>query len=355
VGKDQSFVTRWTCLSLMAIRPILASNRSLQDDARLASQRLERRDNAGEEQTRAKKIIEALDKASKCIKALSNELIWWGTLTEERAPDIFRKQESQISSLEQIVIDIEKGGFPMDDWSISSVQNFIGQITHDVIIRQLPGITSDLYDSESEDFSQFVELFRDAPTLLFIFPSRNLKRIRSFAQTLRSIIKRQENADTIKKTIKELQEFGSLPNWSDKPVLRQVWRLQDLSGGGGLGFTVELFFLALKQLLSTSSSKESHSALYRGTFRAITSDCSKYKDSLGTQRLLLDMVVPNCGIIFSFDYPDYIVDEFLSFLGNVFEGQTGTHIDNVVQQLTSLRTDLPHYPLSVKVLKALPS
>jgi hypothetical protein len=44
VGKDQSFVTRWTCLSLMGIRPILGSNQSLQDDASLASQRLERRD-----------------------------------------------------------------------------------------------------------------------------------------------------------------------------------------------------------------------------------------------------------------------------------------------------------------------
>jgi hypothetical protein len=257
--------------------------------------------------------------------------------------------------LEQIVIDIENGGFPMDDSLISSVQTSVDQTTHGVITRQLPGVKSDLDDSESVDFSQFVELFRDAPTLLFIFPSRNLKRIRSFAQTLRNILEGQESVDTIKKTIKDLREFRSLPDWSDRPVLRQVWRLQDLSGGGGLGFTVELFFLALKQLLSTSSSKESHSALYHGTFRAITSDWSKYKDSLGTQRLLLDMVVPHGGIIFGFDYPAYIVDEFLAFLGNVFEGQTGTHIQNVVQQLTGLPTDLPRYALSVKVLKALPS
>jgi hypothetical protein len=72
---------------------------------------------------------------------------------------------------------------------------------------------------------------------------------------------------------------------------RQLWRMQDLRDGSGFGFTVELFFLALQQLLSTSSSPESHSALYMGTFRAITSDWSKYKDSLGTQKILLDIVV----------------------------------------------------------------
>ena len=48
---------------------------------------------------------------------------------------------------------------------------------------------------------------------------------------------------------------------------QQLWRLQDFLDGGGLRFTIELFFLALLQLLSTSPSKESHSALYTGTFR----------------------------------------------------------------------------------------
>jgi hypothetical protein len=115
---------------------------------------------------------------------------------------------------------------------------------------------------------------------------------------------------------------------------RQVWHLQDLSDGGGLGFTIELFFLALRQLLSTSSSKESHSAPYIGTFRTITSDWSKYKHILGTQKLLLDMVAPDRGIISSFDYPAYITDEYLVLLGNILEGETGPHIDDIAQQLT---------------------
>jgi hypothetical protein len=354
VGKEQSFVMRWTCLSLVAIRPVLESNWLLHNDARLASQRLERRDNTGDqEQTPARvdTIIEGLNKALGGLKTLSDALTWGGDQTEERVKEILRDHDSQILELEQI--DIENAAFQLDDWSISSVQRSIDRITHGVITSQLPGVKSDVSDVESVNFGQFVELFRDPHALLFIFPLRNLTRIRFFAQTLRKFIKGENSADTFQKTIKDLREFGSLSNRLDKPVLRQVWRMQDLSGGGGLGFTVELFFLVFKQLLSTSSLKESHSGLYIGTFRAITSDWSKYKISLGTQRLLLNMVAPHHGIIFSFDYPDYIIDEFLAFLGDVLDGQTGSHIDDVVQQLTTFPTYLPRYTLSVKALNAL--
>jgi hypothetical protein len=37
-------------------------------------------------------------------------------------------------------------------------------------------------------------------------------------------------------------------------------------------------------------------------------------------------------------YPDYIVDEFLLLLGNIFEGQTGPHIDSARQQFESLES-----------------
>jgi hypothetical protein len=355
VGKEQTFVMRWTCLSLVAIRPILESNWLLHNDARLASQRLERRDNTGDEEqtpTRVDKIMETLNKALGSLKTLSDALTWGGDQTQERVKEILHDHESQISELEQL--DIENAGFQLDDWSISSVQQSIDRITHGIITRQLPGIKSDVSDTESVDFGQFVELFRDHHALLFIFPLRNLRRIRSFTNTLRNILEGRNDADAFQKMIKNLREFGSLSNQLDKPVLRQVWRLQDLRGGGGLGFTVELFFLAFKQLLSTSPSKESHSGLYIGTFRAITSDWSKYKTSLGTQRLLLNMVAPHHGIIFGFDYPDYIIDEFLAFLGDVLDGQTGPHIDDVARQLTDFPTYLPHHALSVKALNALP-
>ena len=94
---------------------------------------------------------------------------------------------------------------------------------------------------------------------------------------------------------------------------------------------VELFFLTHSQLSSASTSKESHSALYTGTFRAITSHWSKHKDSLETQEVLLDIAMSRLQE-FESHYPAYIVDEFLSLLGDIFEGQTGPHIDQARQQ-----------------------
>ena len=116
---------------------------------------------------------------------------------------------------------------------------------------------------------------------------------------------------------------------------RQLLRLQDLGDGGGLGFTVELFFLAFEQLLSTSSSKESHSALYTGTFRVITSNWSKHKHSHGTQKLLL-YIAWSRRVAFSYNYyPTYIVEEFFSLLGNIFKGQTNTRINEARERVES--------------------
>jgi hypothetical protein len=123
--------------------------------------------------------------------------------------------------------------------------------------------------------------------------------------------------------------------WNANELQRQLWHLQDLHDGCGFAFTVELSFLALKQLLSTSSSKSSHIALYTGTFRALTSDWSKHKNSHGTRRLL-DVALSR-GYDFQHDYPDYIVDEFLELTGKFFKGQKGVHIDEAVQQLDPLK------------------
>lgn len=59
--------------------------------------------------------------------------------------------------------------------------------------------------------------------------------------------------------LKNLGALVHVPAWQGNLLRLQLWRLQDLCDGGELGFTVELFFLALKQLLSTSArSKQSH-------------------------------------------------------------------------------------------------
>jgi hypothetical protein len=120
---------------------------------------------------------------------------------------------------------------------------------------------------------------------------------------------------------------------------RQLWRLQDLSIGGAFGFTLELYFLSLKKILSTFTPppREIHVTFYIGAFRAITSDWERFKDSLGTQQIILnlvcDMAVRDRGMFSNFVYPEYITKELLELLGKMVEGQTNTYIDAALNEL----------------------
>jgi hypothetical protein len=135
---------------------------------------------------------------------------------------------------------------------------------------QFPGVIFDFPDSEDYEFlRQSLQLFRDPLNLRFT----------SCRQSLGTFFAHLECIDNSTDSSRKVQVF-----WPKDLLQRKLWNLQDLRDGGGLGFTVELFFLALKQLLSTSPSQESYSALYIGTFRAITSDRRRYKHSLGTQK-----------------------------------------------------------------------
>jgi hypothetical protein len=329
-GTDELFVTRWTCLSLVAIRPILADNQQVQFWARQTRKWFATADDTGNNDplAAAQKIDKTLEKASDCLFRLYDALRETEDLTEE-VKEILHGHESQISELEQIYIEADRLQW-VDNW-ILSMQSIINLNSHQVTF-QFPGILDDfdLYYQAPIPFSRVVELSCDPRKLQFIWPRKTLKSMCSPSLTLRNILEGQGDADAYKELLKNLEDFP-LSGWQGGETQRQLWRLQDLGDGGGLGFTVELFFLALEQLLSTSPSKESHSALYTGTFRAITSDWSKYKHSLGTQKLLLDIAMSRRKEFDAY-YPAYIVDEFLLLLGNVFEGQTGPQIDKAGQQ-----------------------
>jgi hypothetical protein len=333
-GMDELFVMRWTCLSLVAIRQILADNRNVQICARQTVELFAEEDDTGNDDDLAavQKINETLEKASGCLFWLYDDLRKTEDLTEE-VEEIIRGHESQISELEQINIEADR--LAQVDFWISVMRNTIDDDSHQ-IISEFPGLLDefDLYYQAPIPFSHLVELFRDPHKLQFIRPGQTPKSMCSPSLTLRNILEGQGDADAYKELLKNLEIFPFLSGWQGDEMQRQLWHLLDLRDGGGLGFTVELFFLALSQLLSTSPSKESHSALYTGTFRAISSDWSKHKHSLGTQHLLLDIAMSRRR---EFDgyYPAYIVDEFLLLLGNIFEGQTGVHIDGARQQFES--------------------
>ena len=334
-GTDELFVMRWTCLSLVALRPILADDQRVQFWARDAMESFAPADDTGNNNALAgaQKISETLWKASGCLFWLYDALRKTEDLSEE-VKEILRGGESQISELEQINIEAKSHQAGRVDYRIFCMQNAINRNSHQ-IISQFPGILDDVVPDYREPipFSRLVKLSRDLRKLQFIRPMHALQSMCSPALTLRNILEGRGDGPSYKELMKNLKEF-CLPSlhgpWRGNEIQQQLWRAQDLHDGGGLGFTAELFFLALSQLLSTSSSKESHSALYTGTFRTITSDWSKHKHSLGTQNLLLNIAVSRRWE-FDVDYPTRIVDEFLLLLGNIFEGQTGPHIDNARQ------------------------
>ncbi|KAH9045193.1 hypothetical protein EDB85DRAFT_1905228 [Lactarius pseudohatsudake] len=118
---------------------------------------------------------------------------------------------------------------------------------------------------------------------------------------------------------------------------RQLWRLLDLRDGGGFGFSVEVFFLVLARLSSMSSSQVTNSALYIRTFRAITSGWKQHKDSIGTQRVILnlicDIAICDRGLFSRPTFPADITDELLELLENMTEGQSGSHFGDAMTEL----------------------
>jgi hypothetical protein len=335
-GTDQVFVMHWTCLSLVAIQQILEGDRQVRDYADFAVESFAGEDDASDTQALAgaQKIDKTLENARECLYKLYGALHRTENLTEVK--EILRNHVSEISELENINIKIEAEHLGNVDQWISATQSSIAR----QITSQFPGVPSDL-DPMLVPFSHLVEHFRDPRKLQFIRPGQTLKSLCSVVPTLRNILKGQGDADAYKEMRKDLGELHSgMFSWQENELQRQLWRLQDLRDGCGFAFMVELFFLALKQLLSTSSSKNSHFALYMGTFRAITSDWNKHKNSHGTRKLLLDVALSH-SYDFQDDYPDYIIDEFLELMGKFFKGQEGIHIDEAVQQLDSFKFYAP--------------
>src|SRR5260221_13041822 len=283
VGKDQMFVMHWTCLSLVAIQPILASDQDLHNHADLAISSLsEVRYHTGDEQSPTD-IIEIFYNALRCLEELSDALALVGNMNEEQAKEFLHDHESLISELERIGSqdddsadkwiravqrDVDRTtrgiirqlpGIKFDDAGTESAQHDADRTTHghgticqlpgikfddagresvqrDVdgtnhgIICQLPGIKFDNAGAEVVHLSQLKELYRDRHKFPFIFPSHNLKRIRKSAHTFRNILNGKSLNVSLKDVFKDLQEMFELSG-QDNPLRRELWRLQDLREG----------------------------------------------------------------------------------------------------------------------------
>ena len=347
---DPSFILRWTCLSLVAIQQILRSNR-LRVLAGYAMGGLAR---AQSEYGRpdevawrsAQRIDECLKTAWKLIEELRQAFEpWTQKRTREQVEEILRNYERQISELERI--KVEADGMADIDWRISLYQDKMDDATYR-LTRQLPGVSFDeLRRTESSLISDSFNTtamgsFPVAPQL--IFPRQQAQALAIFGQKLRRVLSRQA-AEGYEEVLESLKSVDQVPNLLRRPdglMKRQLWRLQDLRDGGGLGFTIELFFLSLRQLLSMPSLHQSNSAFYIGTFKVITSHWEESRESLGTQHILLniicDLIIPSRGVFSDFSYPEPITTMLLQMVANMLRGYAGPdgHIRGAQQEINGV-------------------
>jgi hypothetical protein len=333
-GTDQFFVMHWTCLSPAAIREFLSKDRNarffmhkaVESFAAVAGED-DTGDDAARALTGAQKIDTTLHDARERLYDLYDALPPRTEYLTKEEKDVIRNHLSVLEDINTESDHLEN----LDHWIFRTQSSIAPEITF-----QIPGVLDNL-DISPVHFSRIVELSRNPRKIQFIRPGKALESICSLVPALRAILEGQGDADEYEEILTSLGELHFRMNsWEENEIQRQLWRLQDLHHGRGFGFTVELFFLALSQLLSISSSKDSHSALYTGALRTFTSDWSKHtgKNALGTQRLLLDIAMSR-RLEFQDEYPDDIVSAFLELLGNIFKGQKGPHIDEAILQLMS--------------------
>ena len=387
VGFDGSFVARWTCLSLVAIRGMVNDDLT-REHAGAAIASLSRfqtegdgdptnneDDNENENENEnalknARKIdshfetttwfcVFGLDAALRLLKRDNTE--------EQVRKALARDHEADISRLEHFGSDAAH--MMAIDSAISLVDRSIRDVTRDLIIY-LPSISFDRFEGTepippSQRFASTVTEGRSvAPQFMFL-PQR-LQHLCSYGPTLRNIIEGRSNTQTMFESLSTIQDDvqrRGLIVYGRRLMELQLWRLQDLRHGEGFGFSVELFFLALSRHFSMSSSQNSNSALYIGTFKVITSDWRQHKHSIGTQRVILNLVCDIAsygrGIFSDHDYPSYITEELLVLLRNMVEGQSGSHIDDALEELNDPSTwideDSGFARKAIKVISQLPT
>ena len=304
-----SFTVRWTCLSLVSVRQMVkVEGDRVRELAGFAISGIAHfQADYGEPNSLALKGAQRIDdylkNAWENVEDLHRAFKPWNlrlNRTAEEIKDIMRDRVGSISDLERI--EGEADGIGHIDWRMSLLQDAIEKATHK-LIRQLPGLAfQELKSASPVTMSEAFGFPLAGVTPItpqLIFPGQQLQALCTLGGRLRDIVEGQ-NPEQLKETLEGLESIDKIPvrlRRLKHLMKRQLRRLQDLHDGGGFGFTVELFFLALRQLSSASLSDESKRGFYIGTFRVITADWTGSKNSFGTQGILLDVV---CDIVGSF-------------------------------------------------------
>jgi hypothetical protein len=363
---DQSFIVRWTCLSLLSVQRIISGNEQLQAHAGYAVRGLARFQKVGGETDEkawrsAQRIEECFETAWERVEELDQAFEpWTQKRSKEQVEEILRNHDQQISELERI--KVEADDMVDVDWRIALYQEKMDEATYG-LARKLPGVSSD-EPRRSESFLRS-DTFNISPTVSapffpqLILPGQQVQALARLGSKLREVLDGQvtDGHEEVLKSLKSAVQDPVSLRRTNGLVKWQLWRLQDLRDGGGLGFTVERFFITLKKLLSIPSLHESNSVFYIGAFKVITShwegtkDQGK-KDSPGTQNILLnilcDLVIKGRGVFSDFSYPEPILEMFVDMVGKMLQGYTGRdeHIRNAVREIENVD---PEYNDSVDV------
>ncbi|KAH9170227.1 hypothetical protein EDB89DRAFT_1979507 [Lactarius sanguifluus] len=377
---DGSFVARWTCLSLVVVAQGISNNSMIKWNARLAIEYLSllrmaddgvpaNNDNDEDALKNAQRIDNHFETARQfCVYGLHGAFrpqeVGW---SEEQVRDVLaRDYEVGISTLERIAPAVVH--MKAIDRAISWICHWIHSVNPNLIVH-LPGVSFDEF--EGTELIQPSQFFNpsvsegQAFTPQLIFLHQRLRLLCSYAPKLRDIIDGR-GSGAYQEILESLRTLRDDPDRRRSIVHqrhlmeRQLWRLQDLRDSGGFGFSVELFFLALAQPLSTMSPRrDAHSTLYIGTFRAMTSNWRQYKHCMGTQRVILNLVcdvaIPGRGIFSDSNYPRYFTNELLVLLGNMVEGQSGSHIDDAMKELGAFLHWLKDDPFVAEVMSTISS
>ena len=347
---DPSFTVRWTCLSLVSLQQILGSDR-LQVLAAYAVSGLARFQSeygrADETAlTSAQKIEDRLKVAWKPVEELCQAFEpWTQKRSKEQVKEILRQHEQQISELERIKVDADS--MESIDWRISLYQEAMDHATHG-LARLLPGVSFD--EPRRSESILISDTFNISPTgsalvtPQLIFPGQQVRALSRLGSELREVLDGQV-ADGHQEALESLKTVDQVPLSLRQPnglMRRQVWRLQDLRDGNGLAFTIELFLLSLRRLLTIPSLPESNSALYIGTFKIITSRWEESKASIGTQCILLnivcDLIIKDRGVFSNFLYPEAITIMLVDMVSKMLQGYTGPdeHIRDAVREIENV-------------------
>jgi hypothetical protein len=365
-GSDGLFRNRFECLSFVFANRGKSNHGGMQLSARLAIDSLsqygmeadgEQANNGDGDEIalrNARRIDDHFETARQfCVYGLRGAISPSGVeTTEEHAREVLaRDHEADISMLERIALVTDP---------IATIDRAMFEVVHMFshgLISYVRGAHFDMHEETKP--IQPNEFFNphplsERPLFLpqFIYLHRRLRLLCSYSPKIRDIIDGQRNG-TYKEMLERLKNLWaesdkSTCKWSGVRrrhlMERQFWRLQDLRDEGGFGFWVELCFIVAQQLIVIPLSSDAHSSLMVGTFRTISSNWRQHKRSIGTQRVILNLVcdiaIPDHGLLSDLGFPSYITDELLKLLANMLEGQSGSHIDEAIQELEVARLEV---------------